>query len=758
MGKRKKKTSVSRRLIKHLLLAGFSFALLFILFIVFVKAGWFGCVPAESDLKRIQNETATLVYSSDDVLLGKYFDKNRTRIERSDVPEHLMQALIATEDARFYSHEGIDTRSYFRVFFKTLLLNDESSGGGSTITQQLAKNLFGRSDFALLTLPVNKVKEAVIARRLEEVYNKQEILMLYLNTVPFGENVYGVEAAANRYFNKSAQALTTPESATLVGLLKANTYYNPRLHPENAKERRNLVLSLMQRQDYISEKEKDEYQKVPLQVDYSNYSLKGPANYFLYQVKQQAKTILQKYERRNGVSYDLEKDGLKIHTYLHAGLQEMVKESIRTHLRRMQEKLDLELKGRKTDFIPALENDSPKKREVFTWKGVEVNQMTKRDSLWHYKKMLHAAALIANPESGKVRVWVGGNHHRYLPFDLVRARRPSASAFKPILYTAALEEGYDVCTYLDNKKKVYKRFDDWEPQNYDLESGGEVAMWYALANSMNIPTVDLYFKTGHEALDYIWRKMGFRDALPAEPAVALGAKEVSLAGLVQGYSVFANKGRVPQLKMIKRIENGNGEPIYQASETDAEKAVEPETAEKITAMLSRAAREGTGASLYGRYGVHSDFAAKTGTSEDFKDARFMCYNRDMVLGVWVGARDPEIHFRSGNYGSGAALALPIAGKAIKKMQKDPELRNEYLSPVNLAVDTSQMMSCPPLKEEGPIEGFLKDVTDGIKSIFKKKDSSRKNEKPDTEKPKEKDGKFKKLINKIFGKEKKKKQE
>ena len=756
MKKTAKKRKIRRRLIKIAVLLIVTPAVFIGMFIMAVKAGWFGKLPSGDELHRIQNETATLVYSADNVLLGKYFDENRTTIKWEALPEHLVNALVATEDSRFFSHEGIDSRSYLRVFFKTILLGDESSGGGSTITQQLAKNLFGRKDYAILTLPVNKVKEAVVARRLEAFYTKREILLLYLNTVPFGENVYGIEAAANRYFNKSTSRLTPPESATLVGMLKANTYYNPRLHPENARERRDLVLALMQQQGYISEKEKVEHQNAPMQLDYSNYSLEGPAQYFLYQVKQRARVILDKLEKNSGESYDLEKDGLTVYTTLDAQLQRMVRASVKEHLRIMQNRLDAQLAGAKNKYVPDIKNDKVARREIFTWKGVKVREMSKQDSLWHYKKMLNAAALIVNPIDGSVKTWLGGNHFRYLPYDLVRARRPAASAFKPILYTAALKEGYNACSYLSNEQKVYKKFDGWEPENYDHESGGEVAMWYALANSMNIPTVDLYFKTGHEAVDYTYRELGFNGSLPDKPSVALGVKEVTLEELVRAYAAFANDGDLPEFRMIVRILDKNGQVLYEAPQADKNQVLEPRRAETITAMLSRAAREGTGASLYSRFGVSSELAAKTGTSQDYKDARFMCFNRNMVFGVWVGARDPEIHFNSGSSGSGATLALPVAGMTVAKMEQSRKMRNTYLNPLNLMVDTTRMMNCQPIREVKPVENFFDGVVKGIKDLFNrdKKKNARELDKEKEEKSRKKESKVKRFFKKLFGKKKK----
>lgn len=495
---------------------------------------------------------------------------------------------------------------------------------------------------------------------------------------------------------------------------------------------------------------------MPLQLDYSNYSLEGPANYFLYQVKQKAKNILRKQQQNNGVEYDLEKDGLTIYTTLNAELQKLVKEAAHEHLEKMQPKLDRQLRGKKDSYISLVKNDTKKKREIYTREGVKVRKMTVSDSLWHYKKMLNASAMIADPRDGKVKVWVGGNHFRYLPFDLVRAKRPAASVFKPILYSAALNEGYDACTYLSNEKKSYSEFDDWEPENYDRKSEGEVAMWYALAHSMNLPTVDLYFKMGHEPLEYAYQSLGFEGVLPHEPSVALGVKDVSLVELVRAYAAFANLGRLPQLRIIERILDQNGKVLYKAPQRQNEQAIAPEQSEKITAMLSRAARKGTGAALYNKFGVQADLAAKTGTSQQYKDARFMCYNRDMVFGVWVGANDSRIHFDSGHFGSGAALALPVAGKTIRKMQGDSRLQRAYLRSMDLAVDTAAMMACEPKKPKGPVEGFINGLRNKVKNLFNGNDTTDQEDTAAVDgENKKKEGKIKKFFKKIFGSKKKK---
>lgn len=745
--KRKKKKSAKAISIKYALYATGVLGLLLAIFIGAISIGWFGALPGESKLESIKNETATLVFSNEDKLLGKIFAENRTDVTYQQLPEHLIQALIATEDARYFDHSGIDGKSYLRVFFKTLLLGNKSSGGGSTITQQLAKNLFGRPSFGMLTMPVNKIKEAIVAFRLEKIYTKEEILLLYFNTVPFGENVFGIEAAANRYFNCNTSDLSLPQSAVLVGVLKANTYYNPRLHPQNALNRRNLVMSLMVKNGYLSSARYDQLKTAPLGLDYENYSIKGRANYFMTQVKREARNIIEEINRSQSLSLDMEKDGLKIYTTLDLELQSAFLKSIQSQLQKMQPYLDKELAASKDKFVKPIVGDMKRNREILTGEGTSIKEISRQDSLWHYKKMLHAAVLSADPVSGAIRVWIGGNNHRYLPYDLVKTKRTAASSFKPVLYAAALEKGLILCDYLANKEKEYPEYDHWHPKNYDGTSGGFTAMWYALIKSMNLPTIDLYFQTGHEQYDYVARKLKFENAIPDSPVAALGVNAVSVQELVRAYAAFANFGLMPELYMIDRIEDHDGKVIYQHQHQMPEQVLDEHVAEQMVAVLNKAAHHGTGAAMYSRYGLSWQWASKTGTSQDYSDARFMVFNRKLVTGVWVGANDPKIHFRHGYFGSGSALALPIAANAFKQMEKSTSLKEKYYTDMRPAVDDG-LMDCPGKVKNKVIKSLMDVVAPGlIKERATDSISSRNTE----EKNETKVGRF---FRKLFGKKKK----
>ncbi|MBK5215134.1 MAG: transglycosylase domain-containing protein, partial [Flavobacteriaceae bacterium] len=659
---------------------------------------------------------ASQVISSDNVIIGKYFSENRTNITWNQVPDHLKNALIATEDKRFFTHKGYDIQSYFRVFFKSILWGDHK-GGGSTLTQQLVKNLYGRNNFSVLSMPVNKVKEIIIAIRIENMYTKEELLLLYLNSVPFGENLYGVETASRRYFNKSVSKLKVEESAVLVGLLKANTYFNPRLNPKNSLVRRNMVLDLMGKQDYLTVKEADSLQKLPLKLQYENITLNAPAGYFVHQVKQKTLALLEDIKDENGKAYDLEKDGLKIYTTLNMQVQKMATDGIKKHLAKMQKVLDKELENRnfKKAWLTKLKADGnltdkdKEKRniEVFDWKGATTKKMSKIDSLWHYYKMLNAAVLITNPKNGAIITWVGGNDFRKLPFDMVQSHRQIASAFKPILYATAFENDFEPCNYLENEEKVYSEYENWSPKNFDhkFTQDSTVALWYSLTHSMNLPTVDLYFKVGRQKLLNTCSKLNFPKIKDDAPSMALGTLDLSLVEIVGAYGAFANKGQITEPVMIDKITDAKGKILYKREAAKHEKVFSLKTSQMITAILENVINNGTGGRIRSQYGVRADIAGKTGTAQNFSDAWFIAYTPDLVIGTWVGANTPDIHFYSGQ-GTGSALALPIAGNVLRGIENDAKLRKQFFTPFSIPYYIYDDMQCDPYRQTG-IQGFFR---------------------------------------------------
>ncbi|MEA1886243.1 MAG: transglycosylase domain-containing protein [Bacteroidota bacterium] len=680
-------------------------------------SGAFGSLPGKDDLSEISNEEASLVFSSDSVLIGKYFAENRTNISRDEVPGHLIKALVETEDRRFYTHRGYDTRSYLRVFLRTILLGDESGGGGSTITQQLVKNLYGRADHRFLSLAINKMKEIIIARRLEDIYSKDELLLLYLNSVPFGEDLYGVQSASQRYFSKPVSKLKIEESAVLVGMLKANTYFNPQLNPENSFERRNMVLNLLERADYLDAGEADSLRSLPLKLDYKNLNLDTPAGYFVYQVRKKATQLLDSPGSLSGKEYNLEKDGLRIYTTLDMRVQELATGTVKKHLAVMQELLDREMKNRGTEEqwyrVQRQESADYDKDTVtrtvqlFDWdNGAELKNISRLDSLWHYYKMLNASVLVINPKDGAVKTWVGGNNYRLLPFDMVLSHRQIASAFKPVLYVTALEKGIPPCKYLENEENIYEGYEDWEPQNYDRVATPDstVALWYALVHSINLPTVDLYFQVGREELLNTCRKLKFPDFTEDAPSIALGTLDLSLYEIVRAYGSFANNGKMNEPYMINMITDADGDVLYTRKNHKSDSIFSEETSRLMTAILEQVIEQGTGVSIRNRYGIKAELAGKTGTAQNYSNAWFLAYTPDMVIGTWVGARTPDVHFHNEN-GAGSSLALPVVAGVIKGIENDNDLRDTYLSSFDFPEEVYSFLECDPFRQRG-IRGFF----------------------------------------------------
>ena len=721
--RRKRSSKKSGFPLLRVVLAGIAIALLaVVVLIALVHGGAFGKLPTKEDLGKIRNEEATLVLATDGTIIGKLFSMDRTNVRYEDLPQHLIDALVSTEDSRFFRHEGVDAFSYLRVLVRTVLGGDRRGGGGSTISQQIVKNLYGRERHGVLSMPVNKIKEAVVAYRLEQVYDKQEVLLLYFNSVPFGENVYGIGSAARRFFGKPVERLPVEECAVLVGMLKANTAYNPRLHPQAAMNRRNTVLGLMNTHGHLTDDETERLQALPIELKYSGNDALDLYAYFVDRVAKEANTIIDAYNEREGTVYDILTDGLRIHTTLEPALQHSAAEAARRHLASMQPKLDAELRSRKVRAAWEKQKDkkadrawkanSTAPRELFTFNGNSVEDISYRDSLWHYQKMLHAAVFMMEPSSGRVRAWVGGNDHQHLPYDLVRAERPIASTIKPVIYAAALEGGMEPCTYLSNEQVEYEAYDNWSPDNFSHDSiGGEVAMWYALTRSMNLPTVDLYFRTDRAVQEKVFTGLGLSVRSLDNPAVALGAADISLERIVSAYGAFAMRGDRVRPWSVEKITDAEGKVLYKAPKATSTHAMSDSTAAAITAMLQRAVNEGTGASLRNTFGLRMDLAGKTGTSQDYSDAWFIGYTPGLAIGAWVGAMDPSIHFSGGN-GTGSKLALPIVGSVLRDVERSPELRKRYARPFSWIAEFPIDMACDARRRRSGIQEFFDDLFQG----------------------------------------------
>ena len=648
-------------------------------FISSVQIGVFGRLPGKKELISFRNATASVVLSHEGETIGRFFSENRITIPLDQMPAHLINALVATEDARFYEHSGIDSRSLVRVVFKSILFSDRSSGGGSTITQQLAKNMYGRKDYRVFSVILNKTREVILAKRIEKVFTKDKILELYLNTVSFGENIYGIEAASQRYFSKKAADLKVEEAALLTGMLKANTMYNPRLYPQNAVRRRNVVLGQMEKYSYLEGRAADSLSALPIKLDYNKTDLSGPADYFMVRVRIETDRILNEISSFRGKEWDIERDGLIITTTLRMPLQQAAGEAFAAHMPRMQKRLNEQY------------STSSGRRAL---KGIP-------DSLKKMMTTLHAGLLAMDPATGAIMAWNGGIDFKTQPYDQILARRQLASVFKPFIFAAALEDGVEPCRYLDNDSVTLSGFNDWSPENYNHSYGGKYSLAGALAQSMNIPTFSLFLMIGFDKVDRLWQEMGFSFPLVNMPSLAMGTAEASILEVARAYAAFANGGMLVTPYLIESVKAPDGRILWQyMPPRRSDRVLSERSATLMAAMLEKAIREGTGASVHSAYGVKVPLAGKTGTSQNYADAWFAAFNPAMVIVSRVGASTPSIHFNSGSYGSGSALALPLVALTLKKVEKNKEIMSVINTPfAPLPPELEMALDCPDFREK-----------------------------------------------------------
>jgi len=732
-----------RSILRYALYGAASICALLVILSTLVYSGAFGRLPDYGTLRAIQNNTASEVYSADGVLLGRYYIENRVNADFAEIPIDLVNALVATEDARFFEHSGVDARALARVAVKTVLLSDRSAGGGSTISQQLAKNLFPRQDYRLLTIPVNKLREIFVARRLENIYSKEELLRLYLNTVPFGENIFGIKVAAQRFFNKSAGKLRTEEAAVLVGMLKANTYYNPLNHPERARTRRNVVLRQMERYGYLDSTLTDSLQLLPLEVHRAEVrSDEGPATYFRAHLRQELEDILRKHTKPDGTPYNLYTDGLRIYTSIDSRLQRYAEDAVRSQMKKIQQRFnddwarskrepwgttgDLMRAVRKSRRYQSLQSkgmdeasimevfNQPVPMDVFTWEEpAEPKAWTPLDSVKHYLTLLNAGLLAVEPQTGQIKAWVGGIDHHYLQYDHVKARRPVGSTFKPLVYAQALEQGIDPCRYTSALRRTYPNYEKWSPRNSDGKYDGYYSMEGALSNSVNTVTVELLLEAGVDSVRAFAQKMGLTGDLPRGPAIGLGAVDGSLLELSRIYSTFANEGKQPDLHYLDRIETADGKPLVAFSRPDPsrfEQVVSPETNAAMVHMLEAVVDSGTARRLRYEFGLRNPIGGKTGTTQNQSDGWFMGITPNLVVCSWVGAELPTIHFRTLRAGQGSNTALPIAGQFLQQIYRDRSFRQWRQAEFTPLPDSLAFyLECPPYLEELPVDEDLYQV-------------------------------------------------
>ena len=678
-------------------------AFLFLL-VTFTAFGLFGSLPTFEELENPNSSLASEVYSADLKTLGKYYVQNRVNIHYKDLSPNLINALKATEDVRFEEHSGVDIKGLFRVFVKTIILQQDA-GGGSTLTQQLAKNLFPREDMNKIRLVLRKLKEWIIAVKLERNYTKQEILAMYLNTVEFGNNAFGIKSAATTYFNKQPSELNVEESALLIGMLQAPSRYNPVRNPENATTRRNTVISQLAKYDFITDEQRDSISAIPIHLDFRQEShTEGLAQYFREELRLELIKWCKEHTKADGSPYNLYRDGLRIYTTIDTRMQRYAEEAVVEQFRDLQKTFFDHWKGREAwEDQPQIIDEGVKKSEryrrlksagaseseirkvfdkkikmrVFTWKGERDTLMSPRDSVKYYKMFYQTGFMAVEPQSGYVRAWVGGIDYGHFKYDHVRAgRRQVGSTFKPFLYTLAMQEGYSPCYEVPNVPVSITTDDGqvWTPSNSDGEYGGMMSLKEALANSINCISAYLMKQFGPDAVIQIARKMGITAPLDPYPSIALGTADISVYEMVGAYATFANKGVYTQPQYILRIEDKNGIVLQEFVPRKVE-AISEETAYLMLNLLQGVTQYGTGLRLRGsKYGFTNPIAGKTGTTQNNSDGWFVGITPELVAGAWAGCEDRAIHFRSTQLGQGANTALPVWGLFMKKVYADPALQ------------------------------------------------------------------------------------
>lgn len=725
-----------------------------------VAWGFFGVLPDTQKILNYENNTASEIYSADGVLIGKYFFQERTNASFQDLPPHLIEALIATEDARFYQHKGIDIQSLFRVAIKTLLLGNRSSGGGSTITQQLAKNIFPRTDKGLLGLPISKIKEMIVAKRIERVYEKEDILTLYLNTVSFGNNAFGIETASVRFFNKLPLELTIEESAVLVGMLKATTLYNPKRNPEKSLTRRNVVFNQMEKYGFLTNSEKDSLQNLPLEIDFTlTTHNEGIATYFREYLRTEIQAWCKTHKNEDGKPYNLYTDGLRIHTTIHSKLQIFAERAVSEHMKKLQltfnehwgntrpwyqnrntlltaiHKSDRyrRLKANGLSEMEIQENfKDPQQMKIFTWDGEKEVDMSPLDSIKHYLYFLNAGFMAMDPTDGAILAWVGGINHTYFKYDHVNSgtKRQVGSIFKPVVYAAALENGVKPCDFVSSRRVTYTNFDDWSPGNSNENYQGYYSVQGGLTHSVNTVSVKVLKRTKIKNAVSMAHKMGIESEIPEVPSIALGTPNLSLFEMVGAYSSFTNQGTAVKPRYLQRIETQDGKLLEEFGPgIKMRRAMSKRTATLMLQMLRQVVDKGTAQRLRSNYQLTNDIAGKTGTTQSHADGWFIGITPKLVAGVWVGSDDPHIHFRTITYGQGAAMALPIWGLFMQQVNKDKEfkdLKNAKFPPLAYPLDA--LLDCEDYRENRSVRDIFKQILGGRKKKSKERNRKTKRRK------------------------------
>ena len=691
--------------------------------------GVFGELPNIAQIANPDTKLATEIITEDGETLGTFFRENRTAATFDELSPWLGKALVSTEDERFYSHSGVDAKALARA-----VVYLGSKGGGSTITQQLAKMQYNEPARNLVERIGQKLGEWIIAVQLERLYTKDEIIALYLNQLDFLYQAVGINSAARVYFNKKPIDLTIEEAAVFIAMAKNPSLYNPKRYPERTKQRRDQVFVQMVKNGMLTVAEKDSLQQIPLQLEFRPQShTAGLAPYFREYLRGYMKEWIKDYEKRTGRELDLYSGGLKIYTTINAEMQQNAEEAVQEHLGNFQRVFDIIKEDRKYgpfyfDEDPAgnvkrivdramkntqryrgmkrrgASQDSIQKAfttpipmTLFTWNGDKDTVLSPRDSIMYYKGLYQVGMMSVEPQSGHVKAWVGGNDYQYFKYDHVKqGKRQVGSTFKPFVYASAiLEKNYSPCLQVPNAKICIEKgefglLEDWCPSNSDGKYGGTKSLKHALANSMNTVTTFLMKQVGPRPVINLARRMGISGHIPEVPSIALGTVDLSVYEMVGSYTTFANKGRYVQPIMVTRIEDKNG-VVLEEFTPEMRQVMSDRDAYVILKLLMGVTEDGTGIRLRHDLGKNfyrnnivtgypykftNEIAGKTGTTQNNSDGWFMGAVPNLITGVWTGCEDRAAHMGGGlgtYYGQGATAALPIWAVYMKKNYANPDL-------------------------------------------------------------------------------------
>ena len=679
------------------------------------SSGAWGDLPDFHELENPETNLATEIMSADNKILGKYFYENRTHVEYSDLSPDLINALIATEDERFFNHSGIDFIALIRVV-KGIITNNTSLGGGSTITQQLAKMFFSKKPSSRIDRVKQKFKEWIIAVRIERQYSKEEIIAMYLNRFDFLNLAVGIKSASKIYFNKFPIDLTIQESATLVGMAKNPSLYNPLRRLEKTEKRRNVVLNQMVKNNYLSKDIRDSLIMLPLVLNYKKADHnEGQATYFREQLRGFMTDWSKKREAKTGEKYNIYKDGLKIYTTIDSKMQKYAEISVEEHIKKLQNEFYLHWDGFENApydtswragqidtliLLPAIKRseryrklkmpsfdedkvleifNTPVPMSIFSWSGRVDTVLSPLDSIKYYHYFLHSGLISIEPATGAIKAWVGGINHEQFKYDHVKeGKRQVGSTFKPFIYATAIDQfKYSPCFTVPNVQVIFEKEEwgldeDYIPENANKKYGGEFTLTEGLAKSKNTVSAYLMKRVKPRKVINLARKMGIDSYLPAVPSLCLGTAEISLFEMTGAYSTFANEGMYVAPHFVSRIEDKNGIVLDRFASSPIE-ILSKEKNYIMVKLLEGVVNQGSGGRLRWKYGLTNQIGAKTGTTQNHSDGWFIGFVPNLVTGVWTGADNRSVRFRDLHLGQGAEMALPIWANYMKSLYSDNSL-------------------------------------------------------------------------------------